>query len=871
MALIDSKKHQLTIQRKLLLGVVLMALFVGVLLSVAKQIAQQSTQQQQEIQNQAVKPLVQVNSLQSLIYRIRVTEVNLHVESDFFALTAASEKLSADIQLFERNWRAFIDEFGEGHDRQIRSIDDNWQRLQSTLNQVIQFAVDGKIADAFRLSQFESQPRFNVIAKELEILVTQIEISTDGFISEAVAELEAQQQRFLMISFVGMLVAIILMILFSRYLVLRLNRMREAFSIIANGDLEHKVDVVGHDELTALARSFNAMQEKLADRQTALTQARLFLEERVTERTKELNESNLRLREEVVERAKIQQEIKILSLAVSQTPVSIIITDARGMIEYVNGAVVQASGFDEVDLLGKSAISLINKLQTPEASFNDFSRAINGDKEWVGELCSMSQSGDSCWEAVHLSPVATSAADITHYLIIKEDITERREQEQRLLYQASYDALTELPNRTLGMDRLAQGVSNARRLQHKLAVMFIDLDGFKNVNDSLGHDIGDQLLIMAASRLLNTVRESDVVARLGGDEFLIIMPAISEQADCFPVLDKIKHNFSETFELAGHSLAVTPSIGLSIFPEDGEDGAILLRNADLAMYQAKEAGRNTYRFFNHQIHENLTMRMQVETQLKSALDDQEFSLFYQPIVEAQTKKLVGVEALLRWNNSLLGPVSPDQFIGIAEQTGLIVPIGNWVLKTACMQIAEWRDHGLYDLSLAINVSPRQLHGEGLGAVIAQTLDDANLNPENLILEVTEGLLIRNPAEAKRTLEALKELGIGVAMDDFGTGYSSLSNLKNYPFDILKVDRTFVRDIASDPEDCALVSAAISMSSGLGLPVVAEGVETEQQLNILADMNCDRVQGYFFSKPLAPEDFLLWVKGYQGSEISSTNE
>lgn len=871
MALIDSKKHQLTIQRKLLFGVVLMALFVGVLLSVAKQIAQQSTQQQQEIQNQAVKPLVQVNSLQSLIYRIRVTEVNLHVESDFFALTAASEKLSADIQLFERNWRAFIDEFGEGHDRQIRSIDDNWQRLQSTLNQVIQSAVDGKIADAFRLSQFESQPRFNVIAKELEILVTQIEISTDGFISEAVAELEAQQQRFLMISFVGMLVAIILMILFSRYLVLRLNRMREAFSRIANGDLEHKVDVVGHDELTALARSFNAMQEKLADRQTALTQARLFLEERVTERTKELNESNLRLREEVVERAKIQQEIKILSLAVSQTPVSIIITDARGMIEYVNGAVVQASGFDEVDLLGKSAISLINKQQTPEASFNDFSRAINGDKEWVGELCSMSQSGDSCWEAVHLSPVATSAADITHYLIIKEDITERREQEQRLLYQASYDALTELPNRTLGMDRLAQGVSNARRLQHKLAVMFIDLDGFKNVNDSLGHDIGDQLLIMAASRLLNTVRESDVVARLGGDEFLIIMPAISEQADCFPVLDKIKHNFSETFELAGHSLAVTPSIGLSIFPEDGEDGAILLRNADLAMYQAKEAGRNTYRFFNHQIHENLTMRMQVETQLKSALDDQEFSLFYQPIVEAQTKKLVGVEALLRWNNSLLGPVSPDQFIGIAEQTGLIVPIGNWVLKTACMQIAEWRDHGLYDLSLAINVSPRQLHGEGLGAVIAQTLDDANLNPENLILEVTEGLLIRNPAEAKRTLEALKELGIGVAMDDFGTGYSSLSNLKNYPFDILKVDRTFVRDIASDPEDCALVSAAISMSSGLGLPVVAEGVETEQQLNILADMNCDRVQGYFFSKPLAPEDFLLWVKGYQGSEISSTNE
>ncbi|WP_415897449.1 EAL domain-containing protein [Neptuniibacter sp. QD72_48] len=863
MALIDSKKHQLTIQRKLLFGVILMALFVGILLSISNQIAQKSTKQQAEIQNQAVKPLVLVNSLQSQIYRIRVTEVNLHVESDFFALTAASEKLSADIQLFEGNWRAFINEFGDGHERQVRSIDDNWKRLQATLDQVIKAAINGQIAEAFRLSQYESQPRFNVIAKDLEILVTQIEITTDGFINNAVAELEAQQQRFMMISAFGMLIAVILMILFSRYLVLRLNRMREAFSRIASGDLEHKVDVVGHDELTALARSFNAMQQKLADRQVALTQARLLLEERVRERTKELNESNLKLREEVIERAKIQQEVKILSLAVSQTPVSIIITDSQGNIEYVNDAVVQASGFVEEELLGQSAVSFINKQHTTETSFNDFLQAIKSDKEWAGELCSRKQSGENCWEFVHLSPVMTSASDVTHYLIIKEDITKRREQEQRLLYQASYDALTELPNRTLGMERLAQGVSNAGRQQHKLAVMFIDLDGFKYVNDSLGHDIGDQLLIMAASRLLNTVRESDVVARLGGDEFLIIMPAISEQADCFPVLEKIKKAFAETFELAGHSLAVTPSIGLSIFPEDGEDGAILLRNADLAMYQAKEAGRNTYKFFNHQIHENLTMRMQVETQLKSALGRDEFSLFYQPIVEAKTKRLVGVEALLRWDNEVLGSVSPDQFIGIAEQTGFIVPIGNWVLENACMQMTEWREQGLSDLTLAINVSPRQLQGEGLGRVIEQALKGAELSSEYLILEVTEGLLIRNPAEAKRTLEALKQLGVGIAMDDFGTGYSSLSNLKNYPFDILKVDRTFVRDIASDPEDCALVSAAISMSSGLGLPVVAEGVETEQQLNILADMNCDRVQGYFFSKPLAPDDFLLWVKDYRG--------
>lgn len=863
MALIDSTKHQLTIQRKLLFGVVLMALFVGILLSVANQIAQQSTEQQAEIQKQAVAPLVQVNALQSLIYRIRVTEVNLHVESDFFALTTATNKLATDIQLFDRNWHAFIDEFGGGHESQIGSIDKNWQRLQSSLNQIIQSAVNGQIAEAFRLSQYESQPRFNVISKDLEILVSQIENSTDEYINTAVTKLKAQQQRFLMISVVGMLIAIVLMVLFSRYLALRLSRMHEAFSRIASGDLEHKVDVVGHDELTALARSFNAMQQKLADRQSALTQARLLLEERVRERTKELNESNLKLREEIIERAKIQQELKILSLAVSQTPVSIIITDAKGVIEYVNDAAIRASEFVEAELVGRKAVNFIDNKHTYEPSLKDFSVAISSDKEWAGELCFLKASGESYWESVHLSPVTTSASDITHYLIIKEDITERREQEQRLIYQASYDALTELPNRTLGMDRLAQGVSNARRLQHKLAVMFIDLDGFKNVNDSLGHDIGDQLLIMAAARLLNTVRESDVVARLGGDEFLIIMPAIAEQADCFPVLKKIKNAFSAPFELAGHSLAVTPSIGLSIYPEDGEDGAILLRNADLAMYQAKEAGRNTYKFFNHQIHENLAMRMQIETQLKSALEAQEFSLFYQPIVEAQTKKLVGVEALLRWNNAQLGPVSPDQFIGIAEQTGLIVPIGNWVLKTACMQIAAWRKHGLNNLTLAINVSPRQLQVEGIGEVIEQALNRASLNPESLILEVTEGLLIRNPAEAKRTLEALKGLGVGIAMDDFGTGYSSLSNLKNYPFDILKVDRTFVRDIASDPEDCALVSAAISMSNGLGLPVVAEGVETEQQLNILADMNCDRVQGYYFSKPLAPEDFSLWVKEYQG--------
>lgn len=848
---------RLTFQRKLLVGFALIVIFVGSLLWISNAMVKDAIEQQRALRVSTVEPLVKVNELQSLIHDLRVTELQLHAQDDYFALSAVADQLQMKLSAFDHK----LAEFTRFTDREfgfdIKQIQQGWTNLSIGLRNLLKAAIANDRAAALKISRYESAPRFNSLSKDLLLLSAKIKTSSETLSTKASRVLDQQQQYFLMVSIAGLVICAAVMLLFARYLTRRIRYLQAAFSRISDGALSEKAEVGGNDELSDLALSFNIMQQKVWNRQMALNEAREDLEKRVAERTEALNSSNLLLREEISEKEKVQQELRVLSMAVSQSPVCTLITDTQGIVQYVNDAAEQVTGYTEQEILGQAVDQWMSQDGSYQELYAAFRQALAEGKEWRGELCSRRKSGDKYWEYVYLSPVTSVTGELIHLLVIKEDITERRIQQQQLMHQARYDSLTNLPNRTLAMDRLAQGIVNAKRLQQKLAVMFIDLDGFKNVNDSLGHDVGDDLLVMAASRLGNSIRESDVVARLGGDEFLIIMNHIREQDDCFPVLSKIKDSFSLPFEIAGHSLTVTPSIGLSIFPEDGEDGAILLRNADLAMYQAKESGRNTYCFFNHEIHESLRKRMQIEGLLKTALDQEEFYLLYQPIIEAESQKLVGVEALIRWDSAELGHVMPDQFIGIAEQTGQIVPIGNWVIQQACEQVAQWHKVGLEELTLSVNVSPRQIQEEELIKVISKALQHSGLPASSLVLEMTEGLLIRNPQQARKILEKLKSVGVCMAMDDFGTGYSSLSNLKNYPFDILKIDRTFIRDITDDPEDCALVSAAVSMSKGLGLSVVAEGVENANQLAILADMHCDRVQGYYFSKPLQASELLEW--------------
>nr|MDJ0808419.1 bifunctional diguanylate cyclase/phosphodiesterase [Gammaproteobacteria bacterium] len=391
------------------------------------------------------------------------------------------------------------------------------------------------------------------------------------------------------------------------------------------------------------------------------------------------------------------------------------------------------------------------------------------------------------------------------------------------------------------------------------AILFLDLDGFKRVNDSLGHETGDQLLKQSAQRLTESLRDGDTVCRLGGDEFIVLLSGLKLAADAHAVAENLVSQFRGPFILDERELVVTVSIGIAIYPDDGSSTAELLRNADTAMYHSKEQGRNTYHYFTEAMNKDVSRRLAVEEQLHGALDRQEFSVLFQPIVSLTTGKVVGAEALLRWANPALGDVSPEEFIPIAEQTGSIVEIGYYVLNLALSCSRQWQAASTEGFKMAVNLSPRQFRDPGLADSIKGILDQFNLAPDTLELEITEGVLLSGHVNLDNALSLLNTVGVGIAMDDFGTGYSSLSYLRSYPFNILKIDRSFISDIAVDQADRELVNAAILMAHGLGLKVVAEGVETAEQLDYLRDRGCEFAQGYLFNRPVTSEEFSKLIK------------
>lgn len=432
------------------------------------------------------------------------------------------------------------------------------------------------------------------------------------------------------------------------------------------------------------------------------------------------------------------------------------------------------------------------------------------------------------------------------------DITERKKAEEKILHQAHYDALTNLPNRFLVLDRLAQQLKDAQRNNELVAVIFLDLDDFKKINDTLGHETGDKLLIEAAERLEQVVRSGDTVGRLGGDEFIIMLTNIGKAIDARPVAENLIEQFRKAFKIDERELILTASVGISIFPEDGEDASQLLRHADSAMYHAKELGRNTYSYFTRAMNQEVSRRLSLEEQMHGALDRGEFRLLFQPQMDVASGRIVGVEVLLRWYNTVLGEVFPDEFIPIAEQTGLIVPIGQFVLTQALVRARVWQEQVDKKFTVAVNLSPQQFRDPGLVAFIEQAVLRSEFTAKNLELEITEGVLMSGHAYIDEALQALNQLGVGIAMDDFGTGYSSLSYLRRYPFDVLKIDRSFINDITDNEADRELVNAAIAMAHSLGLKVVAEGVETQAQLQHLVAQGCDFAQGYLFGKPVDAE-------------------
>lgn len=565
---------------------------------------------------------------------------------------------------------------------------------------------------------------------------------------------------------------------------------------------------------------------------------------------------------EAIERQRRRQaeaDLRKFSYVVEQSPVSVVITDADGNIEYVNRKFTELTGYESEEVIREKP-SLLESTGASPAEYHRLWETIRAEQAWRGEFRSCKKNGEYFWESVSISPIRGADGAITHFLAIKEDITKDKEASRRVWLQANYDQLTSLPNRNLFMDRLGQALAKAARTASMVALMYLDLDRFKYVNDTMGHDAGDDLLKQAAERLSDCVRESDTVSRLGGDEFTVILPDVRSQRAVVVVAQKILDALSRVFIMDNREAYVGASIGITLSPADGTDPRNLLKNADTAMYRAKEAGRNTYQFFTPEMNVQAQDRVSLENDLRNAMDRGEFYVVFQPIVHLASNEVVCIEALLRWNRPGHGDTPPARFIPVAEETGLIKPIGEWVMRTACGRVAGWTHPRLKGLRVGVNLSSAQCQSSICADLVRPVLTDTGLPGCRLTLEITESMFIGSHGDMTEALNGLKGMGVRLSIDDFGTGYSSLSYLKRFPVDTLKIDHSFIRDIVSDPEDRALCQAIIALARNLKLKVVAEGVETQEQLAFLRKWRCDLVQGQLISAPLSLDEFEDYVCG-----------
>jgi diguanylate cyclase (GGDEF)-like protein/PAS domain S-box-containing protein len=559
---------------------------------------------------------------------------------------------------------------------------------------------------------------------------------------------------------------------------------------------------------------------------------------------------------DVTARRAAEEELRRFRLAMDNSADMIVLIDRATMrFVDVNETACRLLGYSREELLQKGPQDVLPVTREElERSYDELIARPSGQ---TGVIPSGMKSHYVCKDGSLLPFESTRhvlhSADTTIIAAISRDIRERLAAEEKVSYMAQFDALTGLPNRNLFQDRLVQAMALAKRNDWPMAVLFIDLDRFKLVNDTLGHAAGDKLLKEAAERLRSCIRSSDTVGRLGGDEFAAILSELGKLGDAGLVAQKIIDVFKRPFDLEGKETYVTASVGITLYPADSDSAEALVVNADAAMYRAKEQGRNNYQYFTRDMNERALQRVQMEAALRRALEREEFRLFYQPKVDLVTGKICGLEALLRWQHPDKGMVLPGDFIPMLEETGLIVQAGEWVLRTACAQIKAWQKTALKVPPISVNLSARQFEQKNLKGTVRQILRDTKVDPSLIEFEITESLLMNDPEGAARTLHSLKESGVRLSMDDFGTGYSSLGYLKRFPIDTLKIDRTFVRDISTDADDATLTRAIINLAQTLRLKVIAEGVETEDQLAFLRTNGCDEMQGYLFAKPAGAEE------------------
>lgn len=632
------------------------------------------------------------------------------------------------------------------------------------------------------------------------------------------------RNRVIAISLPIIIFSIIIVLFFANSVVKPIIQLRDAAAEVGRGNLGVELKIKSRDEIGELTDSFNKMSKSL--------------------------------HETTISRDYVDNIVKSMAE-------TLIVLGLDGAIKTVNRAGLQLLGYREEELIGKS-INMILRWDEVLFSENGLDNLIKIDSVRDTEQIYVSKNGGNI-------PVFFSAA-VMHdksgrpqgIVCVAQDITVIKKAKEKILFLAYYDSLTSLPNRALFKDRLSQTLLMARRYQRLVGILLLDLDNFKRINDTLGHPAGDELLKQVADRLSNYIRKSDsisrystdefsaVVARLGGDEFTILLTEIAQVHDTIKVAQRILDAIAQPFDIEGQEVFITTSIGIAIYPIDGEDVDSLLKNCDTAMYHAKNEGRNNYKFYEQSLNKTALDILALENNLRKALDKHEFRVYYQPRIDIRTRNVVGFEALIRWQHSQKGIIPPSEFIPIAEETGLIIPIGEWVLNEACKQNKTWQAAGFAPVFISVNLSGKQFKQQNLIKVIDHAMSEVRLDPKYLELEITESI-IQDTKSTAGILRELRNLGLKIAVDDFGTGYSSLSYLRRFPLDTLKIDRSFVKDIAKDPDSEAIVKAIIAMAHCLKLRVIAEGVETEEQLKFLSDEGCDEFQGYLISPPLPAEE------------------
>jgi diguanylate cyclase (GGDEF)-like protein/PAS domain S-box-containing protein len=655
------------------------------------------------------------------------------------------------------------------------------------------------------------------------------------------SQLNSVSDQARLVTIVGLIGGIILCIglfvintiIVRRFILTPLDQAVAAANRITAGDWFSQVSIHGRDEIGKLLSSIENLRSHL-----------LLEREAVDRRSAELEM-------ELQQRKLAEIELSKLSKAVENSAAGIFITNAQGLVVYANQKFLTLTGYDLVEVIGQPSPFLLHS-DDPER-MDERWVALRQGHEWQGEFQVPRRDGDTFWALASLAAMLGDDQKVVHVVGNIEDISKQKESEEVINRLAFFDALTGLPNRRSFTENLPKLLDMATHGQKMAAVCYVDLDHFKEVNDTLGHAVGDSLLRTAAKRLQSVLRTDDFVARLGGDEFALVISNLDDVHGADIVARKIIERMTTPFQLDGRELTVTASIGIAFFPDHGTNADNLLKRADIALYHAKSSGRNNFQIFSEAQEGTGLARLEMEAQIRHSIESTNFFLEYQPKYCAKSGLLMGAEALIRWNHPTLGRLAPDQFISLAEESRLIVPLGYWIISEVASQLAEWRDQGLDIVPVAVNLSTVQFASGDLPDYVANTLDIHQLDANLFEVEITESLLMDNPDSVRIQLERLDAIGVGIAIDDFGTGYSSLSYLKRLPIDVIKIDRCFVMDIENDGGK-AIIEAIMAMAKALGMSVVAEGVETEKQLLILREVHCDYIQGYLYSKPLSYLNF-----------------